>query len=230
MHFASHYRWLVATRQLGLPQAYQTPLLDVGTNAGDWPALIRAPLVAGLDLRPARGARVTLVQGNALALPFPAAVFGHVWVFDVIEHVPDDRGLLAEGLRVLRPGGCLWLSTTAAGYRLWPGGAVQRRLERSWGHVRRGYSGGDLRALVPAHVQVQIIEWNEPLLRALYVPLKSVQMLPGGPALLQRLIPLLYAVDARLSRGQRGHLFACLHKPAETGGAAMPAGDRVARA
>ncbi|MFW6690129.1 class I SAM-dependent methyltransferase [Streptomyces sp. MAR4 CNX-425] len=51
------------------------------------------------------GAAATAVEGDALALPFPDDAFDVVIVSEVMEHVHDDKGLLAEAVRVLRPGG-----------------------------------------------------------------------------------------------------------------------------
>ncbi len=45
------------------------------------------------------------VRGDANHLPFAAASFDAVITSEVLEHVPDDVGALAEMLRVLRPGG-----------------------------------------------------------------------------------------------------------------------------
>jgi SAM-dependent methyltransferase len=51
------------------------------------------------------GASATAVEGDALSLPFPDESFDKVVVSEVMEHIPDDKGVLAEVVRVLRPGG-----------------------------------------------------------------------------------------------------------------------------
>lgn len=46
-----------------------------------------------------------VMRGNALTLPFPDDSFDRIVVSEVLEHIPDDAGALAEIRRVLRPGG-----------------------------------------------------------------------------------------------------------------------------
>ena len=48
---------------------------------------------------------------DAMRLPFDDASFGTVYAGEIIEHVPDVRGALAEWRRVLEPGGTLILTT-----------------------------------------------------------------------------------------------------------------------
>ncbi len=52
-----------------------------------------------------RGATATAMEGDALSLPFPDASFDVVIISEVMEHIPDDKGVLAEMVRVLKPGG-----------------------------------------------------------------------------------------------------------------------------
>jgi len=55
-----------------------------------------------------------LLAGDALRLPFPDASFDAVICSEVLEHIPDYRGALAEICRVLRPGGRLCVSVPRA--------------------------------------------------------------------------------------------------------------------
>jgi ubiquinone/menaquinone biosynthesis C-methylase UbiE len=99
-------------------------ILDVGCGGGQHAievAVQRPDLqVVGLDLsaefiRRARqrasvagtGSRLEFVEGNALALPFEAGEFDHVYSLGSIKHWPDMTKGLAECLRVLKPGGQL---------------------------------------------------------------------------------------------------------------------------
>lgn len=52
-------------------------------------------------------------QADAAALPFEDDVFDTVFIFDVLEHVDDEAGVLGEIRRVLVPGGKLLLTVPA---------------------------------------------------------------------------------------------------------------------
>ena len=73
-----------------------------------------APNVAAAPDR----ARITLVQGDAMALPFPDASFDGVAGHSFLYLIPDRMKALAEAHRVLRPGGRLVLLEPRAGFHL----------------------------------------------------------------------------------------------------------------
>jgi SAM-dependent methyltransferase len=62
-----------------------------------------------LQMLGARGGRVTLAE--VTALPFADGAFELVCALDIIEHVDDENGALAEISRVTKSGGTLLLST-----------------------------------------------------------------------------------------------------------------------
>lgn len=83
----------------------------------------------------ARGT-VTFLQGDVTRMPFADGHFDRVLCTEVLEHVDDDRAVLAELVRVLRPGGVLAVSVPdelserllwklSAKYRNAPGGHVR---------------------------------------------------------------------------------------------------------
>ena len=130
--------------------------------------------------------------------------------FDIIEHIAADTQVLTEAARVLKPGGTLWLSTTCADYYIFPGGPVQRRLEHSWGHVRRGYTRTELGQKLPANLKGDLLPWNETAFRYLYVPLKGLHAV--SMRLARLLMETMYRWDNQHQHGERGHWFARLTK------------------
>jgi SAM-dependent methyltransferase len=57
----------------------------------------------------------SVVQGDALALPFAEGSFDRVIASEVLEHIPDDRSAMAELARVLRPGGTMAVTVPRLG-------------------------------------------------------------------------------------------------------------------
>jgi SAM-dependent methyltransferase len=56
----------------------------------------------------------TCVQANGLELPFADGSFDRIIASEVLEHVPDDLGVMAELFRVLGPGGRLAATVPSA--------------------------------------------------------------------------------------------------------------------
>jgi len=90
-----------SARQLEVAPGLRPRLPLLGTQFVD----ISAPALAKLR---GRGAQVVLSQ--VTSLPFGDAMFELVCAFDIIEHVDDDEGALAELARVTTPNGALLLS------------------------------------------------------------------------------------------------------------------------
>ncbi len=97
-----------------------------------WPALAKLA---------ARGACV--VQSEISALPYASGAFDLVCALDIIEHIEDDRGALAELCRVAAPGSILLLSLPLYASR-WTA------FDDLVGHRRR-YEPEALRALLAQH-------------------------------------------------------------------------------
>lgn len=99
---------------------------------------------------------VTFVCGDATQLPFANASFDAVTMFDLLEHVPDDKAAIAEAFRVLKPGGFLLVSTPDQAVWRFPYYSLLKPIcppesdvMADWGHVRRGYTLDELNALIP---------------------------------------------------------------------------------
>lgn len=103
--------------------AHGRRVLDAGCGAGYGAAELSrcgAAAVTGVDVAAeavamARSAYAAsgadFLQASCTALPFAAGSFDLVVSFEVIEHLRDWRGLLAEARRVLAPGGLFLVST-----------------------------------------------------------------------------------------------------------------------
>lgn len=99
-------------------------LIDVGCGANltyDLPAAERGVKVLGVDfsynfLRLApRDDRISLVQADVEQLPFADQSFDAAVCSEVAEHVPDDKAVVREIARVLRPNGLLFFTVPNLG-------------------------------------------------------------------------------------------------------------------
>ena len=144
------------------PESDVADALEVGGGrSGLTHLLYPEARVTNLDLDPEfstapcnQEAGVTFVAGDATDLEFADASFDLVTMFDLLEHVPDDRRAVREAFRVLKPGGALLVSTPHTSWRypyfgvLAPICPPESELFEDWGHVRRGYSLPDLEHLM----------------------------------------------------------------------------------
>jgi SAM-dependent methyltransferase len=206
-YFASYYRWLVASQRLRIDLA-GARLLDVGCDDASFLGRGSAALRVGVDLapraRPQNG--IEIVRADARRLPVLRDAFDCILAFDVLEHIEHDRIVMSELLRVLAPGGTLWFSTPARDTQFWPP-FIHAYANRAFGHVRNGYTVEQFRALLSADdsLRLELFHWNEPLLRAAFVPLHILDRL--APALADRCVRWCFTLDSLRPDGRRGHLF-----------------------
>lgn len=127
-------RHLLARQLSGLPPGRA---LDIGAAGGGntrvlrsrgWQAVALEYTAEGAEVAQERG--LSVIRADATALPAADAAFDAVVAYDVLEHIPDDRGAVREIRRVLRPGGHL-LVAVPVDMRLWSAHDV------AVGHVRR---------------------------------------------------------------------------------------------
>ena len=89
------------------------------------------------------GAEADIKQGDALSLPFVDEEFDRVVAAEVLEHVPDDTGAIAELVRVLRPGGSIAVTVPRWGPEKICWALSDAYHEVEGGHVRI-YTGHEL--------------------------------------------------------------------------------------
>lgn len=208
MHFASHYRWLVYQHLFGTPPSIGT-LLDIGCDDGGFIERIpaRTSVAIDLDLGSLRAAPARYrVCADGTHMPFREATFDLVVLSDVIEHVEDDRALVRNAIDRVGAGGTLWLSTTAARFALFPP-QITGRAERSWGHVRKGYTPEQLGPLIDGDFDCELVEWPEIFFRHMYLLMWLCSRLL--PALARAIASLCFFADYRLRHVQlgKGHLY-----------------------
>ena len=106
-------------------------------------------------IREAVGGDVRLIDGRDL--PFDSASFDVVVIADLLEHVEDDRHLVQECARVIRPGGPLVVNVP----HIKRGSIINAirhaiGLTDAWhGHVRPGYTRETLQAVLSPHFLIE---------------------------------------------------------------------------
>lgn len=153
-------RHLVAYHQAA--QRISGQVLEVGCGEGYGISLL-APhatnyhaidkYATNVDHYAAQFSHVSFAQVSVPPLPFADNSFDYVVTFQVIEHIEDDRVLVAEMMRVLRPGGQLILTTPN----------IRMSLTRNPWHVRE-YTVDELRSLLQqysTHVDMQGVYGNQ---------------------------------------------------------------------
>src|SRR5438067_1467221 len=106
----------------GTQLAPGTRLLEVGCGVGAVLAVLGQEFpgvrLSGVDIEPKQlafarehlaraGVEATLVEADALALPFEDGSFDHVWMMWFLEHVADPPAVLREARRILVPRGAV---------------------------------------------------------------------------------------------------------------------------
>jgi SAM-dependent methyltransferase len=171
-------RW---TRAIKLLPPRTRRVLDLGCAFGfATRRLARSYDAVGVDASPPyiqravrsrRGARYALALAGRV--PLRDGSFDAVLLLDVIEHVPDEREVLREAHRVLRPGGVLILSVPHTGLlraydsinrcpKLVDPAEIApfRDLARESGEIHRHYSLHDLRALLGPGYRVDRVQYT----------------------------------------------------------------------
>jgi ArsR family transcriptional regulator len=150
-HYSPGRTWESLARAL-VPLLSLGDVLDAGSGAGTIAELLLAQarsvtcldasarMVAAVDKRLARAEHARAVVGDVRDMPFPAASFDRVLLFNVLVFVDEPARALSEAHRVLRHGGEVVVVTIDQ--------HDHRALAREWGHVHPGFSPTKLRGLL----------------------------------------------------------------------------------
>ena len=135
-------RWLLSI-------GAEARVLNIGCGTIPLPGASDSWWVVDLEVERKPSPKLVLYDGSAF--PFRDNAFDALLCLDVLEHVEDDGFMLAEIARVLKPKGCLVLTTPASSHdfreiRLPIGRRAKQwsQVEARWGHVRAGYEVGEL--------------------------------------------------------------------------------------
>ncbi|MBI2676113.1 MAG: class I SAM-dependent methyltransferase [Candidatus Aenigmarchaeota archaeon] len=119
-------RWLTKIkREMQVSRMSGKPdiLVDLGCGAGRYHSLIPARHVIGLDISRKKllkakeeGSKGYLILGSVFNLPFKSGSCEAVLLSEVIEHVDDQKQVLEEVKRIVRPGGSLIISTPSSSF------------------------------------------------------------------------------------------------------------------
>jgi len=132
-------------------------VLDIGGYDGfilskikekkDFTAIILDLDKEGLKIAKKRGLKTIL--GSGIKIPLRKKSVDVLLLLDVIEHTKRDDLIIKETKRVLRKNGILILTTPIKNKKLVPFINIKdmKKLHKSWGHVRGGYTHKKLKDL-----------------------------------------------------------------------------------
>lgn len=212
MRLGTYYRSLVC-KAIDLPLSGGR-VLDIGGYDGYQVSRIDAneKTVIDLDvLRLYEGIRY--IERDFLRYDTGKERFDRVYAFDVLEHVPDDRAFIGKALESLADDGVAILSTPSAGIKIFPS-FLQPWVDKKWQHhIRRGYSGDELASLTGdtgCRTKVDVIEWNCPVFRFLYLPLSLLWRV--SPGMCRIALSLTVMADKNFKSGRCGFLFVIVRR------------------
>lgn len=145
--FDAAYREPLLTSQVATDLAHAGPrarVLDCGVGSGSLSialdSILKGPadfhaidtsaemLVQARSMMQHTGLRPHFLQADVMSLPYDDQSFDIVMAAHVLEHLPDPQHALAEMIRVLKPGGMVFLCVTRASLF----GALVQLLWRTW--------------------------------------------------------------------------------------------------
>ena len=207
MRLGTYYRYLVS-RKLYLPLS-GNEILDVGCYDGFLLSHIDATEKFGIDVNVLKKyPSIQYIEGDFMRYNFKDKKFDRIFAWDVLEHVREDRIFLEKIIQLLSMEGIAILSTPSENIKIFPS-FLQGWVDKRWGHIyRRGYTLQRIKELVgdvQDVVVLDLINWNCPLFRFLYLPLSLIWRM--YPPLTKKILELIVEIDSRFKEGGNGFLY-----------------------
>jgi 2-polyprenyl-3-methyl-5-hydroxy-6-metoxy-1,4-benzoquinol methylase len=214
MRLGTYYRYFVVNL-LKLPLTGKK-ILDIGGYDGFLLSTIDGERKTLIDISPHNQySNIQYIQGDFLTFDFKNEWFDLICAFDVIEHIQRDEDFLEKIINLLSPSGVALLSTPSERIRIFPP-VLQGWVDKKWGHIyRRGYSKQKLvematKTYYQNQLDCEIIEWNAPLFRFLYLPLRILWYV--SESFTKKILNRVIFYDATIQSGNTGFLFIILKK------------------
>lgn len=184
-------------------------ILDIGCHDGFLLSHIEAKEKVGIDVKVLkRYSSIQYIEDNFLDHDFEHKKFDRIFALDVIEHVYDDQIFLKKTIKLLDIEGIAILSTTSKNIKIFPE-AFQKWIDNKWEHIyRRGYDEKNIRKLLSGFdksIRLDIIYWNCPFFRFLYLPLNLTWRI--FPTLTKRILDHIIKLDSRFQKGRNGYIY-----------------------
>jgi glycosyltransferase involved in cell wall biosynthesis len=180
-------------------------ILDIGCHDGEWLSNIEGRIRVCLDVEINKSNNaISYVKADGTAIPFPQNTFDLIYLLDVIEHVNNDKKLVKEVIRVLKPKGKLILTTPHIGIKIFPT-FLTKWVSLKWGHtLRQGYNPNLLIDYFEKKDHVELLKLKSFGYRNFYLPLRLLYyILPNSS---KKLLHFIVDQESKNPYGDDGFL------------------------
>lgn len=204
----TYYRYLVA-KELRLPLSGDI-VLDIGCYDGFLLSQINAYERFGIDIQHIvkKYPDIQYIEGDFLNYDFKDKKFDRIFALDVLEHVRENKVFLDKITDLLFVGGIAILSVPCENIKIFPS-FLQDWVDKKWSHTyRRGYTPQKIKQLLSdkeKKISIDIIYWNCPFFRFLYLPLSLFWRISSS--LTRKLFNIIVELDSKFQNGDKGFLW-----------------------
>jgi SAM-dependent methyltransferase len=207
MRLGTYYRYLVS-RKLNLPLS-GNEILDIGCYDGFLLSHIDAAEKFGIDVNVLKKyPDIQYIEGDFMKYDFNDKKFDRIFALDVLEHVSEDRIFLEKIIQLLSIEGVAILSTPCENIKIFPS-FLQDWVDKRWGHIyRRGYVPQKIKELVEDVqdvIALDLIYWNCPIFRFLYLPLSALWRI--NTMLSKKVLNFIVGIESIFKEGENGFLY-----------------------